>query len=79
MWGWRRTRGRWERRADRDPPPVEVVEQLLNDLVGVAVAGECAVDEVDPQRPHRLLLELRCVIQHADVDQDLVGHLPAAE
>lgn len=61
----------------RDAPAVEVVQQAFDDLIWVASAHERPVDQVDTQRTDRLLLELGCVVEHANVDQDLIRRIPA--
>lgn len=36
------------------------------------------MDEVDPQGSDCFLLQLCCIVQHTDVDHDLVGCLPVS-
>ena len=64
--------------SHRDPPPGQVVQEVFYHPVGIPLAGQRTMDKVDAQRPDSLLLQLGCVVQHPDVDQDLVGSLPEA-
>ena len=55
----------------------ELREQGGDDGGGVVAERERGVDQVDAQHADRLLLQLRRVVQHADVHHDVVWHRPA--
>lgn len=62
----------------RYPPPVEVVQQVSNNFVGIPFASQGSMDKVDAECSDGFLLQLGRVIQHTDVNQDLIGCLPVA-
>lgn len=59
-----------------DSPSVKVVQEMLYDFIGVSFAGESPMDKIDTKSPYSFLLQLSCVVQHSDVDQDGVWYFP---
>ncbi len=59
--------------VDLDAAGGQPVEQALDHLVGLVVLEECGVHEVHADDAQRLLLQLRVLVEHAHMHDDLAG------